>query len=47
MLGVIGRIQREGDVVHVVACSLVDLPAELASVGGREAPFPLPPWPQR
>ena len=42
MLGVIGRIQREGDVVHVVAYKLIDLSAELASVGGREALFPLP-----
>ena len=42
MLGVVGRIQREGDVVHVVAYKLIDLSAELASVGGREAPFPLP-----
>ena len=35
-------IQREGNVVHVVAYNLIDLSAELASVGGREAPFPLP-----
>lgn len=42
MLGVVGRIQREGDVVHVVAYKLIDLPVELASVGGREAPLPLP-----
>jgi error-prone DNA polymerase len=42
MLGVVGRIQREGEVVHVVAYKLIDLSAELASVGGREAPFPLP-----
>jgi error-prone DNA polymerase len=42
MLGVIGRIQREGDVVHVVAYKLIDLSAELASVGGRDDPFPLP-----
>jgi error-prone DNA polymerase len=42
MLGVVGRIQREGDVVHVVAYKLIDLSAELASVGGRDAPFPLP-----
>jgi error-prone DNA polymerase len=41
MLGVVGRIQREGDVVHVVAYSLIDLSAELASLGGRDAPFPL------
>jgi error-prone DNA polymerase len=42
MLGVVGRIQREGDVVHVVAYKLIDLSAELASVGGRDAPVPLP-----
>jgi len=42
MLGVVGRIQREGDVVHVVAYRLIDLSADLASVGGRETPFPLP-----
>lgn len=42
MLGVVGRIQREGDAVHVVAYKLIDLSAELASVGGREVPFPLP-----
>jgi error-prone DNA polymerase len=42
MLGVVGRIQREGDVVHVVAYSLIDLSGELASIGGRDTPFPLP-----
>ncbi|MCT8999886.1 OB-fold nucleic acid binding domain-containing protein [Chelativorans intermedius] len=42
MLGVKGRIQREGDVVHVVAQELTDLSAELASVGSREAGFPVP-----
>ncbi len=42
MLGVRGRIQREGEVVHLVAHELTDLSAELASVGTREAPFPLP-----
>jgi error-prone DNA polymerase len=42
MLGVVGRVQREGDVVHVIAFSLIDLSAGLASIGGREAPFPLP-----
>jgi len=42
MLGVVGRIQREGEVVHVVAYKLIDLSAELASLGGRETPFPLP-----
>jgi len=42
MLGVVGRIQREGDVVHVVAYKLIDLSETLSSLGGREAPFPLP-----
>ncbi|TIQ41855.1 MAG: DNA polymerase III subunit alpha [Mesorhizobium sp.] len=42
MLGVRGRIQREGEVVHLVAHELTDLSAELASVGNRETPFPLP-----
>jgi error-prone DNA polymerase len=42
MLGVVGRIQREGDVVHVVAYELIDLSGELSSIGGRDSPFPLP-----
>ncbi|MDL2409160.1 error-prone DNA polymerase [Rhizobium calliandrae] len=42
MLGVYGRIQREGDVVHLVAHRLADLTDELASVGERDAAFPLP-----
>ncbi|SCB48407.1 OB-fold nucleic acid binding domain-containing protein [Rhizobium miluonense] len=42
MIGVYGRIQREGDVVHLVAHRLIDLSAELASVGDRDAVFPLP-----
>jgi error-prone DNA polymerase len=42
MLAVYGRIQREGDVVHLVAHRLTDLSPELASVGDREAAFPLP-----
>ena len=42
MLGVVGRIQREGDVVHVVAYKLIDLSETLSSLGGREASFPLP-----
>ena len=37
MLGVYGRIQREGEVVHLVAHRLTDLSAELASVGDRDA----------
>ncbi len=42
MLGVYGRIQREGEVVHLVAHRLTDLSAELASVGDRDAGFPVP-----
>jgi error-prone DNA polymerase len=41
MLAVRGRIQREGEVVHLVAYQLTDLSAELASVGARDAVFPL------
>jgi error-prone DNA polymerase len=42
MISVKGRIQREGDVVHLVVHHLADLSVELASVGSREAGFPLP-----
>ena len=42
MLGVKGYIQREGEVVHVVAQHLTDLSGMLASVGRRDEPFPLP-----
>jgi error-prone DNA polymerase len=42
MMGVRGRIQREGEVVHLVARHLTDLSPELASVGDRDAAFPLP-----
>jgi error-prone DNA polymerase len=42
LIGVYGRIQREGDVVHLVAHRLTDLSPELASVGNRDAAFPLP-----
>jgi error-prone DNA polymerase len=42
MFAVKGRIQREGEVVHLVAHSLTDLSAELASVGDRDKAFPLP-----
>jgi error-prone DNA polymerase len=42
MMAVYGRIQREGDVVHLVAHRLTDLSPELASVGDRDAAFPLP-----
>jgi error-prone DNA polymerase len=42
MIAVRGRIQREGDVVHLVAHRLTDLSADLATVGSLDAPFPLP-----
>jgi error-prone DNA polymerase len=42
MLGIKGRVQREGEVVHLVAHHLTDLTPLLASVGHRDAPFPLP-----
>ena len=42
MIAVQGRIQREGEVVHLVANQLTDLSAELAGVGDRDARFPLP-----
>ncbi|MBD0417464.1 error-prone DNA polymerase [Oryzicola mucosus] len=42
MIGVKGRVQREGDVVHIVAHELIDMSAELASVGSRGSTFPLP-----
>jgi error-prone DNA polymerase len=42
MLGVVGRVQREGDVIHIVAYKLIDLSAELARLGGRDTAFPLP-----
>ena len=42
MLGIRGRIQREGEVVHLVAHQLADLSAALASVGERDDAFPVP-----
>jgi error-prone DNA polymerase len=42
MIGVQGRIQREGEVVHLVARHLTDLSPELASVGDRDIAFPVP-----
>ena len=41
MMAVRGRVQREGDVVHLVAHQLADLSAELASVGDKD-PMLLP-----
>jgi error-prone DNA polymerase len=44
MMGVYGRIQREGEVIHVVADRLEDLSDLLRGLGkqGRGAEFPLP-----
>ena len=42
MVGIYGKIQREGEVVHLVAHRLTDLSGELASVGERNHAFPLP-----
>lgn len=42
MIAVHGRIQREGEVVHLVAHRITDLSRDLASVGEREDAFPLP-----
>ncbi|MGC2221037.1 MAG: OB-fold nucleic acid binding domain-containing protein, partial [Methylocella sp.] len=42
MMEVNGRIQREGEVVHLVAQHLTDLSQALASVGDRDVTFPLP-----
>jgi len=42
MIAVYGRVQREGEVVHLVAQRLTNLSAELASVGERDGEFSLP-----
>ena len=42
MIACRGLLQRESDVIHVVADDLTDLSDLLASVGRRGAPFPLP-----
>ena len=36
------RLQREGEVVHLIAEHLLDLSDLLRSVGERDEPFPLP-----
>ena len=41
MMAVHGRIQREGEVVHLVAHRVSNLSNALASVGSRDAAFPL------
>jgi hypothetical protein len=44
-VGAIGRMQREGDAIHVMAEQLEDLSDVLRSVGHRQRPFPVPPGP--
>lgn len=41
MIACLGRLQRESEVIHVVAEELIDLSDLLAGVGRRGAPFPL------
>ena len=41
MIACHGRLQREGEVIHVVARELIDFSGLLRSVGEREAAFPL------
>lgn len=41
-IAVRGRIQREGEVVHLVTQRLSDLSTDLAGIGKRDQPFPLP-----
>ncbi|MGN6097311.1 MAG: error-prone DNA polymerase [Bosea sp. (in: a-proteobacteria)] len=42
MMAVLGRVQREGEVVHLVARRLTDLSSDLARVGEKDGSFPLP-----
>ena len=41
MLACRGKVQKEGEVIHVVADQLTDLSALLASVGQRDGAFPI------
>lgn len=42
MMAVKGSVQREGEIVHLVAHDIADLSAEPAIVGGRDAVFEMP-----
>jgi len=42
MMGIHGKIQREGEVVHLVAQRLFDFSSDLASLGERDTEFPVP-----
>ena len=39
MMSIYGKLQREGDVVHLIVRTLTDMTAELSSVGGRDGDF--------
>ncbi len=41
MIACRGRMQREGEVIHVVAEHLTDLSRELRAIGTQELPFPI------
>jgi error-prone DNA polymerase len=41
MIACRGRVQKEGQVIHVVAEHMLDLSGLLRTVGDREEPFPL------
>ncbi len=47
MMAINGRIQREGDVVHLVAQQLFDLSADLSSLTERDGAFPAADRPRR
>lgn len=42
MIGIRGKIQLEGEVVHLVAKRLFDFSGDLASLGERDSEFPVP-----
>jgi error-prone DNA polymerase len=42
MMAINGKIQREGEVVHLVAQRLFDLSSNLAGISARDGEFPLP-----
>ena len=41
MMGIHGKIQREGEVVHLVAQKLFDFSADIFQIAGRDGDFPL------
>jgi error-prone DNA polymerase len=43
MLGCRGKVQREGEVIHLIVEHLRDLSADLKRISGIDAPFPLAP----